>query len=813
MLLNGKWTLEGVDEKGRQFSLPATVPGCVHTDLIENGIISDIYFRDNSKKVQWIEQNDFTYSRTFRIDSLENNAYLHFEGLDTYCEVFLNGQRVGSVDDMFIAYDFCVDGVLTAGENTLSVRFRSPVKEVEGREKLEGCFTTERLYTRRIQCTYGWDWVDRFVTMGIYRNVSLEFRKENEISSHYIYTKDINPLSAQLWLTVEIDNFCDNGEQLGIEILSPEGECLLSKKRTILSNKIYERIDIRNPQLWYPNGYGDQPLYTLKLSRGEKEKVSRFGIRKISIVELPDLPGSEYEKKAEKLKKCPHFGKMEQNEESSGFIVLVNDIKIMCKGANWVPCEPFPSAETPEKIKKLIELGALGGLNFLRVWGGGIFEQDAFYDECDRLGILVAQDFLMACGKYPESLPEFKEWIRKETVYAARLLRNHTCLAWWHGDNENAVEGNENIKNYPGYISAKEVMEPILRELDPNRIFLPSSPYGGMTFASAVRGTTHNSEFLGDLLRYFYNNDIESHTEVLGSFLDRFCSEQPTMGMPFISSLKKFLTDEDIYGEDMSMLEFHTKNNPGFGDITLHYYCTKMCERIFGGFKDGMERFHKLQMLQCEWIRQSFELFRRNKWFSAGIVFWMFNDCWPAANGWSIVDYYGDPKPAYYMFKRCAKPIVCSVERRENDFAVFVSNDSLVPISGNGRLYLYDYESKRDLYSADISVSVAANESSAVLSAKAEEIEKLMSDTTVLICDVLTDGGEDRTFYFPRCFRHQRFFEPNLRIVEESDEYITVTADEFSPISIFDTPYILEENCFPLKAGENRRIKILGKIQ
>ena len=258
--LNGKWMLCGKDGNGKDFELSATVPGCVHTDLWDNGIIKDIFFRDNSKDIQWIENKDFAYKRNFIVNEIFENAYLEFEGLDTYCDVFLNGQKVGEGENMFTPYEFCVDGVLKKGENELEVKFYSPIKKVEGLPLRKAAFTKERLNTRRIQCTYGWDWVDRFVTMGIWKNVDLAFRCANEIDNIYVFTQDINPYSAQIKLEVAFKDFEDRGDSVHIEIVSPDGQTVFEKDRVIIKDSLYEYIDIRDAKLWYPVGYGGDKM-------------------------------------------------------------------------------------------------------------------------------------------------------------------------------------------------------------------------------------------------------------------------------------------------------------------------------------------------------------------------------------------------------------------------------------------------------------------------------------------------------------------------------------------------------------------------
>ena len=808
MLLNGEWKGQGVDEKGLPLNFKGTVPGCVHTDLIANGIFKDIYYRDNAEKVQWVENCDFTYTKTFTVDNIEPNAVLTFEGLDTYCDILLNGRTVGSTHNMFIRHEFCVDGILKAGENVLEVKFYSPIKAVEGNPQLQAAFTAERLHTRRIQCTYGWDWVLRFVTMGIYRNVHLDFKKNNEIKNYYIFTKDINPYSAQMELQVEFENVAVNGEEVEMSIISPDGKTVFNKKRTILESEFTEWIDITDAKLWFPNGYGEQPLYTLNLKTLNSQKSCKFGIRKVTVLQIEDEPGSEAEQRCRKLQNDPICCGHDLNTSTACFTLLVNGIKIFCKGGNWVPCEPFPSAETEEKFTKLLELGAAGNLNMLRVWGGGIFEQDFFYEECDRLGIMVTQDFLMACGHYPESDENFIAELKKETEYAAYKLRNHPCLMWWSGDNENAVNGNENQNDYPGYRAATYGILPVLKKLDPQRYFLPSSPYGGDNYSSATRGTTHITYYLASLFEYFKTSDFKDYREFFSKYIARFNAEQPILGMPFASSLKRFMSEEDIYGDDRTISEYHTRTQPALGHPTVFEYTNIIAQKIFGEYKNGEDRIKKTQMVQCEWQRLSMELFRRNKWFSSGIIYWMFNDCWPAANGWAIADYYARPKPAYYSFKRSTNPVIASIEQSDGKIKAFVCSDSLCPHTGKGKLYLYDFIADKELKSAEFNFEIEANISKEVFCDDYENWVNLFSENTVLLCDISGDFKDDTAF-----FVKDRIMDLNLpdckTVVTENENSVTVTSDGFQLYCIVDTERPLEENCFVIKKGQEKCIAFL----
>ncbi len=813
MLLHQNWTLTGTDGQ-RTFTADAVVPGCLHTDLIRAGIIgADLFSRDNAEKVQWLENCDVTYSCAFSLEAVEKDTFLTFDGLDCYADVVLNGVSVGAVDNMFIPWSFNVTDSLRAGENRLEVRFRSPVKEVADKPKRPGAFTTERLWTRRIQCTYGWDWVARFVTMGIWRKVSLDVKRPDslghDLDGVYVWTENLNPLSAQLGVRLDLESVSGDG-WVEMSVLSPDGAVVWKKNRRILMNRIEERIDVVSPQLWFPVGLGAQPLYTLVCRTPHEEKRVTFGIRTIVLVEAEDAPDSKEAALAAKFKKYDQLLHWDRNEGSSSFIVLVNGVKIFCQGANWVPCEPFPSAETPEKIEYFVKMAAEGGVNMLRVWGGGIFENQAFYDACDRAGILVTQDFLMACGAYPEEFDEFIGQLTKETRSGALQLRNHPCLAWWSGDNENAVNGDENMPDYRGRRAALEGIAPVLAELDPKRRFLPSSPYGGVPYASATRGTTHNTQFLGDFFAFIRKGDFTNYQDYFAHYLARFCAEQPAIGMPFVSSMRRFMTDEDIFGGDTSISEYHTKNNPGLGAITLYGYVDRMARGMFGEYKNGADRVKKMQLLHGEWIRLSLELFRRYEWYSSGIIYWMFGDCWPAANGWSIVDYYGEAKPGYYIFKRCTKPVIASVTlgRAEEDGRahVYLSNNGLTAADVRVRLYRYHLHTGAEDCVSTADISIPAQTSADVLTISLPALDA----KTLLLCDVEGDGISDRAFALPMRWADMAW-EDGEPVVTETPEAFRVTSPVTNPMTFIDpNGQPLDRNGLFLKKNET---VLLNKIR
>lgn len=789
--LNGIWQARCFEDGKQKFEFSGSVPGCVHTDLLGTHIDKDIYYRDNTENCQWIENCDFEYTKEFTLDTVPSFANLVFCGLDTYADIFVNGKKIAYTENMFIEHTFSVAEHLQVGKNNITVYFHSPIKKVEGLPLRNGAFTRERFYTRRIQCTYGWDWVARYVTCGIWRDVYLDLNTDFDINHTYIYTESIDTTTAQIVVECEFKNF-ENGGFAEMEIVSPDGETVY--KNRVFSKEEYRKdyIDIPNAKLWYPAGYGEQPLYTLKICGKEY----KFGIRTVRVLQEPDLVGSPYYNKCLEIKTTPCAEVYDHNTEFSGFLLLVNNTPIMCKGANWVPCEPFPSAEKPEKITTLLTLAKQSGLNMLRVWGGGIFEQQHFYNECDRLGILVTQDFLMACGHYPEEDPAFIEQLKKETEFAAYALRNHPCIMWWSGDNENAILGYDDAEDYQGRTCIYKGIMPILAKLDPRRRFMLSSPCYGKYYASKTAGTTHNTQYLGkSIFPYILNTDMSDYKEHFGMLLARFIAEEPAMGATSRSSLLRFMTESDIY-DSLDMWEYHTKGNPAL-PVPLFEYVLKFAEKVLGAFKDGHDRFFKLKYMHYEWIRFTMENIRRNRGFCNGIIYWMFNDCWPSSSGWSIVDYYCKPKSAYYSFKRCAANLLASIDKKEG-YDIHLCNDALCDKQVEFKLY----------YILDGKATHVCDKTATAVAATSQKVFTLPLDAipenAALICDAYCGNEHSRAFYKNGAL----FINPcdSVKVTAKTENSITIKADSYVHTVEIEGEYVFSDNFFSLLPGEERTV-------
>jgi len=676
--LNGEWQVVGfAPDVDKTIKLKATVPGSTLNDIINADLEKcDIFYRTNADKYQKYERYSWVYSKDFEIKKTSGKINLVLNRLDTYCDILLNDEKIAYFENAHISHNIDITDCVRDGNNNLKIKFYSAVEMTKDKPKLNGAFTTERLYTRRTQSTYGWDWVARFVSCGIGGDVYIEMYEQDEpkIDGVYVYTKSIDAYGAYIGLSINFgENF--NGKVYDFEIYDDEGN-LVKKHTKYCSFPKYEfNLSIENAKLWYPTGYGSQPLYEIKVKNNGKALYSeKFGIRTVKIMQTVDQVGSDNYNKCLWLKESSFSKEYDHNIEFSGFQLVVNGVKIVCRGANWVPCEPFDNGRTKEKILKILHLSKEMGLNMIRVWGGGTFEIKEFYEECSKLGIMVTQDFLMACGQYPEKEDWFIEHLSKEAEYIAKLIRNEPCLMWWNGDNENALCGDDIMEDHPGRASAMYGIHPVLMELDSQRDFFPSSPYGGSLFGSNTVGTTHNTQFLGNVFSTVVNEELDDYKERHKKLCARFIAEEPTFGAISTYSMKKFMTDEDIYGDDLSVMQYHTKTNP-YLEKELFEYFTILSRKVLGEFKDGYDRLFKMKYIQHECVRLSLEQLRRERGFISGVIFWMLQDCWPAAAGWTFIDYYLMPKASYYSFKRCSKPVICSIDKKENEYSVYVCND------------------------------------------------------------------------------------------------------------------------------------------
>ena len=680
LFLNGEWRLTGTDETGRPIEVPIQIPGYVHPALEAAGLLPPIFWRDNARRCQWIEKREWTFARTFEVpQGIElSRAELYFGGIDTYADIYLNGKHIGSSKNMFVPLRLKVGSTLEYGRNTVKVVIHPHLTMLQGKPMdCPAAFDSPRVHVRRVQCTFFWDWVERFVSAGLWKEVKLIFPAVATLQDLFVFTQDIAPTSASLQLEVRTAGAAKGNCRFAVDIVSPNGTTVWNTSGCVFDDRIRLQADLPDAQLWWPNGYGEQPLYqvTARLFAQDGELIDRrtlrTGIRTVRLECLRDRPASPEAIRTAQMRKL--YRQEDNPHPGESFILLVNGRRIYCKGANWVPPTPFPGTLPPGHVENLVRLAAQGGMNFLRVWGGGEYETDEFYDCCDQAGIMLAQDFMLSCADYPEEDPEFMENFRNEVRENVIALRNHCCIAVWNGNNENYDGFEWDDPCMKDRLILSKVLEPLLLELDPSRPLRPGSPWGGLKNGDPTVGDCHDS---------WWWTGAEKITPEHFSKVPRFASESPTGGYPMPSILHKFLCNSDLDNPDQEILEYHIKNNDFFlklGWPTVHGRLIRNTEVILGKADSPRQTIFHRAFLQYEWNRMVIEGMRRAKWYNSGVLFWMYNDCWPAL-GYAQVDFYGRPKAGWFACRRAFAPIAATIAQQDGSLVFTILNDATKPV-------------------------------------------------------------------------------------------------------------------------------------
>ena len=561
--LNGEWQLSGKDCDGKDLTVPCSVPGYAMLALEKAGVIEPIFYRDNADKCQWIEDVTWTFTKEIEIPSDVDRSWaeLRFGGVDTYADVFVNDVKVYATSNMFLPFSVKVGEVLKGGKNIVKVVVYPYKSFVEDKPEREGAaFTWDRIYVRRIQCTFFWDWVNRFVSAGVNGDVSLPFPYSATISDVFVETASIDETSASLKIRIKTVNAVQSGDRFSVEILSPSDKSTVwSVGGRVFMDELYLKADLPSPELWWPNGYGKQPLYTVittlydengnELDKAEK----RVGIRTVRFETLADEAGTDFAERTLALRK---YCKQDEAVKGESFTLLVNGKPVFCKGGNWIPPSPFPGTDSYERYRNLVSLAAKGNMNFLRVWGGGVYESEVFYDLCDEYGVMVMQDFMLSCADYPDCDEDFVQSFDKEVRAVVTRLRSHSCIVLWSGNNENCDGKDWDDKNMRNMVLLNRVFRLTLNALDPNRPFIPGSPYGGIENADLAVGDNHVSWWW----KGAENMKETSWFDLVG----RFTTESPLEGYPLPTTLLNSLSENDLADYDSPIIEYHIKNNRYF---------------------------------------------------------------------------------------------------------------------------------------------------------------------------------------------------------------------------------------------------------
>jgi beta-mannosidase len=805
--LDGTWDLVGRSpDKYNSISLKAQVPGQVHVDLLRDSIIPNPFWRDNAEKCRWVENWYWVYKKRFVVPSkLKGDLLqLQFDGLDTYAYIYLNGRKIGwpgvpTTDNMFQTYTYDVTKYLKYDtENVLEVRF-SPLEPIVGDAAKNQSFNSAfadplRPLVRRMQCTFGWDWVTRFVTMGIWRPCKIVSYREAYVNTIFGYTKSIANNQASLEFQVDVKSLQKGSYTLKTQLQEPGGKVVWENSSAVDSSMtVTSGATVKSPKLWWPNGMGEHPTYLLKSSLYDKsgtllsEKQSNIGIRTVDI-----------EEKIE-----------DEKTQASSFIVKVNGVPLFCKGANWVPADPFPSRITRDKYSRLLNQATAAGINMLRVWGGGIYEPDSFYDMCDSLGILLWQEYMIACSNYPEKDPNFLNSYITEIQQNVVRLRNHPSLAIWSGGNEIAL--NYKISDpwcFKGLYHDKII--PLMKVLDPSCPFRYTSPYGNdpLTSNSSISGDAHLGAEYSDAFEtedgYLKYRDIIEH-EVNG----RFLSESAAAGAPTKRSLLKFMNEDDLSKSEM--FDYHTNDNPyTSGGLTLFGRLERLAGLLYGNPNGDVDRrIRQMEYIHYDFVRLSLETTRCKKFYTSGLLFWMYNDCWPAS-GWSLIDYWGMRKAGWYAMASGCKPVIVATHKDGNKLNWIVTSDKMQNVKVNLTVKIVSVDGQETVLFKKDGLNVPANDKVLAFDMPLSQLQSRLNKKNMVVAQIDYDNTYDRSYWttfapvqidYPKSGLKVKGFTPGT-----SGE-ITVSTDKWAHVVTFDADADFSDNYFELLPGETRTIK------
>lgn len=693
--------------------LPAAVPGCVHLDLMEAGRIPDPFYGFNDQEVQWVAEAHWIYRRTFdcppELASLPR-VDLVCLGLDTFATVRLNGREIGQADNMFRRWRWNVTELLRKGHNELVILFESPKKVGEAHlakhgELVQRCSEgPERVYNRKAQYATGWDWGPNLNTSGIWKPVYLEGVGAGRIADVCVRTDWADPAKPVVRALVEL-------ESMGAGTAKLSGRLAASGSRHTASatievqpgvNDAVLAFRVSDPKLWWPAGMGPQHLYQLTVDaaiEGEQLPTHRqtTGLRRVELRREPD-------------------------DEGETFVICVNDEPVFCKGANWVPADSFLPRLTAADYEDLVRLAVDANMNMLRAWGGGVYEADEFYEACDRLGVMVWQDFQFACAEHPDWLDWFCKSVRCEAVDNVRRLRNHPSLVLWCGNNENQMF-YETGGEWAGRRIYHELLPEVCAEHDPTRPYWPGSPYGGSSPSDATAGDQHYWD------PWYSWEDADAQRRYNGRFIDEFGVEAP----PDMATIRRYISS---HGHNMLSREMEHHNRCWWGSERMYRHLSAMF-RIPASFADNV---YLLQLTQAEVIRIGVEYWRTRKFRTAGTLFWQYNDCWPAVS-WSCLDCERRPKALYYYARRFFAPVLAVIDRRSGRFTVSIVNDRLEPFAGE-LVCGFGCLSGDQEWVVRNGVSVPANGVLAAESKAEAELDLSRLDDRYFWCRLLEDGQQ-----------------------------------------------------------------------
>ncbi len=632
----GNWKLSN------GYCIDANVPGDITYDHYLAGDMQDPFFEMNYQAAQKYLRQDFTYTAEFALPQVrqDKDYVLVFDGVDTFADIYLDDRFLGKTENMFLQYRFDVGSLLTPGKHTVKVQMHSALNRMEQADCKDyfGVFNTSRIFLRKAQCHFGWDWAPNLPGYGIWQDVYLLEQPRHRIEDVRYLACNAGSITFQVELNYNIRSRFDprgvkiqDGEAQKNDLLrvSIDGQV---QTVPVTGQRNIVNLFLENVRLWYPLGYGEQPLYPyqVELLRDGQVVDKRQGCAAFRQVELLQTPA-------------------EGNRV--GFAFSVNGQKVFVKGSNWVPVDCFTGTAREERYERLIQQAQDAGINMLRVWGGGIYEKDIFYKLCDEKGIMVWQDFMFACSDIPEDDKAFTDNVLAECTYQIKRLRNHPSLVYWCGSNERV--GSCCLSRSYGGFFADVVLRGLVEHLDGTRPYQGTSPYSLTDVGSdCTSGDCHNSSLEAVLVK-----GMDNYRKLVAEKVVPFASECALLGPCSQESFRKFFGEKTLWPMNDVWVD-RLSDNP-CAEIYMPFCQRQMtyAAELYGSPENLGEFVSRGMQVQAECMRAELEHLRAHKGQCAGVMNWMFNDIWPTAC-WSVVDYYGEPKQAYYQLKRSYAPVL-----------------------------------------------------------------------------------------------------------------------------------------------------------
>jgi beta-mannosidase len=666
--LHDGWTVSGADVP----AIPAVVPGCVHTDLLAAGLIEDPYLDQNEAKVAWVGRADWVYETTFDADVAGDRVDLVCAGLDTVASVMLNDVEVGRTANMHRGYRFDVRDALRAGENRLRIRFDSAYGYAEAQQERLGdrpnAYPEPFNFIRKTACNFGWDWGPTLVTAGIWQDIGLHTWRVARLAT-VVPQVSVEDGIGRVDVHITLDRDSAGPVTIAAAVADRETVARITGREAVLS------VTVPDPELWWPIGYGDQPRYDLEVtvtdSYGTLDVWSRkIGFRTVRLETAPDADGSPY-------------------------TLVVNDVPVFVRGVNWIPDDVFANRVTRRRLERRFTQAAGANVNYLRVWGGGRYESEDFYDLADAMGLMVGQDFLFACAAYPEEEP-FRSEIEAEARENVARLSPHPSLMIWTGNNEN-LWGHADWGWRASLMGATwgagyyfDLLPKIVAEEDPSRPYWPGSPYSG-TPDLHPNDPAHGTMHVWDV---WNTDDYPKYREYRPRFVAEFGYQAP----PTWATLRRAISDDPL-AHDSPGMAHHQKATDG--DAKLQ----RGLDNHLPAPRDFDDWHYLTQLEQARALSLGIEHFRSLRPLCMGAIMWQLNDCWPVTS-WAAVDGDGRKKPLWYALRRSFADRLLTIQPRDGGLALVAVNDGRSPWSLAATVFRRDL-SGRALAKVALDVTVA----------------------------------------------------------------------------------------------------------